>query len=88
MKKIYVYKPMLSGWKGISKEEAEEKIKAGSVYGCEMNVDRGEDCEPLKIVLLKDSFGFFRASDEAIAQLQKEYMTYVEEITGMVSYIV
>lgn len=84
MKEIYVYKQMFGGWKGLSKEEANEKIKEGRVYGCELEVDRG-DAEPIKITLLKDNFGLFGATDEMIKQLTNEYMAYVEEITGMVS---
>lgn len=90
MKEIYVYKQMFGGWKGISKEEAEEKIKEGKVFGCEMEMDRGENSEDLKITLLKDNFIpsslRFGVSDEQIAQLQKEYFDYVEEITGMETY--
>ena len=84
MKEIYVYKQLFGGWKGLSKEEADEKIKEGRVYGCELEMDRG-DGESLKITLLKDNFGLFGATDEMIKQLANEYMVYVEEITGMVS---
>ena len=67
MKEIYVYKTFY-GWKGISKEEAEEKIKEGRVFGEEMKIDRGRDL--LKITLLRDDrFGLFRASEEAMNQL-------------------
>lgn len=83
MKEIYVYKPMFGGWKGLSKEEANEKIEGGRVFGAELEVDRGDDT--LKITLLKDRFGMFEVSDEEVNNLIKEYMAYVEEITGMVS---
>ena len=84
MKEIYVYKLMFGGWKGISNEEAEAKIKEGRVYGAELEMDRG-DAEPLKITLLKDSFSMFGATDEMMNQLITDYITYVEEITGMVT---
>lgn len=84
MKEIYVYKQMFGGWKGISKEEAEAKIKEGRVYGAELEMDRG-DAEPLKITLLKDYFGFLGATDEMMQALIDEYLAYVEEITGMVT---
>ena len=84
MKEIYVYKQMFGGWKGISKEEAEEKIKDGAVTGVEMEVDRGDDM--LKITLLKDHFGIFGPSVDELHKLQNEYFAYVEEITGMVTY--
>lgn len=83
MKEIYVYRPMFGGWKGLSKEEANEKIESGRVFGAELEVDRGDDT--LKITLLKDRFGMFEVSDEEVNNLIKEYMAYVEEITGMVS---
>ena len=86
MKEIYVYKQMLGGWKGISKEEAEAMIKERRVYGAELEVDRGEN-EPIKITLLKDYFGIFGATDDMMYQLISEYSKYVEEITGMVSHI-
>ena len=79
MKEIYVCKQIF-GWKGIAKEEAEEKIKDGRVFGAEIVVDRGYD--ELKITLLKDNFGF-RVSDEMIKNLVNEYFTYVDEIAGM-----
>lgn len=85
MKEIYVYKQMFGGWKGISKEEAEAKIKEGRVYGAEFEMDRGEEHEILKITLLKDRFTMFGATDEMIQELADEYFKYVEEITGMVS---
>lgn len=84
MKEIYVYKQMFGGWKGISKDEFDDKVKEGHVYGCTLEMDRG-DAEKLKIILLKDNFGLFGATDEMIEQLTNEYMAYVEEITGMVS---
>lgn len=84
MKEIYVYKQLFGGWKGISKEEADAKIKEGRVYGAELEMDRGED-EPLKITLLKDYIGLFGATDEMMQELINEYLMYVEEITGMVS---
>lgn len=86
MKQIYVYKQMIGGWKGITKEEAENKIKEGHVIGAELEMDRGED-EPIKITLLKDYLMLygFGVPDEVIQQLVDEYFNYVEEITGMVS---
>ena len=85
MKEIYVYKSMFGGWTGISKEEADEKIKADRVFGVELEMDRGED-EPIKITLLKDNFGaFFGVTDEMTTQLANEYFAYVESITGMVT---
>ena len=84
MKEIYVYKRMFGGWVGISKEEADAKIQEGRVYGAELEMDRGED-EPLKITLLKDYIGLFGATDEMMQALIDEYLTYVEEITGMVT---
>lgn len=84
MKEIYVYKQMFGGWKGIPKEEAEAKIKDGYVYGAELEMDRG-DAEPLKITLLKDHFSIFAPSDAEMHQLINDYITYVEEITGMVT---
>lgn len=84
MKEIYVYKQMFVGWKGIPKKEAEAKIKDGYVYGAELEMDRG-DAEPLKITLLRDHFGIFAPSDAEIHQLINDYITYVEEITGMVT---
>ena len=58
MKEIYVYKQMLGGWIGITKEEAEEKIQKGSVAGVKFEMNRGED-DNLQITLLKDHFGLF-----------------------------
>lgn len=84
MKEIYVYKQTFGGWKGISKEEAKEKIQKNCVYGIELGMERGED-EPLKITLLKDNFGIFGATDEMVEQLTNDYFAYVEEITGMVT---
>lgn len=83
MKEIYVYKQFIGGWIGISKEEADNKIKEGHVFGVEIEVDRGED-EPLEITLLKDTFGIFGATNEEMNQLAEDYFNYVEEITGMV----
>jgi len=85
MKEIYVYKQMFGGWKGISKEEADAKIKEGRVYGVELEMDRGEEHEAIKITLLKDSFTMLGATDEMIQELADEYFKYVEEITGMVT---
>lgn len=85
MKEIYVYQGLITGWKGISKEEAEAKIKEGHVFGVELEMDRGED-GPIKITLLKDYFGLFGASDEDMNKLIQDYMSYVEELTGMVSH--
>lgn len=84
MKEIYVIKKMFGGWAGISKEEADAKIKECSVYGVELEMDRGED-EPVKITLLKECFSFLGVTDDMMNQLVEEYFTYVEEITGMVS---
>ena len=50
-KEIYVYKQLIGSWKGISKEEAEIKIKGGSVIGVEFTAERG-DGDTVKIVLL------------------------------------
>lgn len=85
MKEIYVYKQMFGGWKGIPKEEAEAKIKDGYVYGVKLKGDCGDEHEPVEITLLKDHFGIFAPSDAEMNQLANEYLTYVEEITGMVS---
>lgn len=84
MKEIYVHKQTFRGWRGVSKEEAEELIKNNQVFGVELEMDRDE-ADPIKITLLKDSFGIFGATDEAMTQLMDEYFAYVEEITGMVS---
>ena len=84
MKEIYVYKQMFGGWKGISKEEAEEKINKGSVCGAELEMEREGD-EPLKITLLKDMFSFLGVTDAELKQLTDDYFNYVEEITGMVT---
>lgn len=84
MKEIYVYKQFVGGWTGISKEEADKKIKDGHVFGVEMEMDRGEH-EPIKITLLKDTFGIFGATDSDVKKLSDEYFKYVEEITGMVT---
>ena len=84
MKEIYVYKQMIGGWIGITKEEAEEKIQKGSVAGVKFEMDRGED-NNLKITLLKDHFGLFGFSDDDANKLTDEYFKYVEEITGMVT---
>lgn len=84
MKQIYVYKQLIGNWVGISKEEADKKIKEGRVFGVEMEMDRGEH-EPIKITLLKDTFGIFGATDSDVKKLSDEYFKYVEEITGMVT---
>ena len=85
MKEIYVYKSLIGRkWAGISKEEADTKIKEGRVCGVELEVEREGD-EPIKITLLKESFGIFGATDEELKQLVEEYFNYVEEITGMVT---
>ena len=55
MKEIYVYKQLIGGWIGLSKEEADAKIEKGSVAGVQLEMERGED-EPIKITLLKDHF--------------------------------
>ena len=85
MKEIYVYKQMFGGWKGISKEEADEKINKGSVCGIELEMERGDEHEPLKITLLKDMFSFLGVTDAELKQLSDDYFNYVEEITGMVT---
>lgn len=87
MKEIYVYKPMFGGWQGISKEVAEEKLKEkeGRIFGVELEMDRGEN-EPLKITLLKDYFGFSGPTQDEMDKLMQDYFTYVESITGMVTY--
>lgn len=82
MKEIYVYKQLIGGWIGLSKEEADAKIEKGSVAGVQLVMGRGED-EPIKITLLKDHFGFFGFSDEEANNLSNEYFDYVESITGM-----
>lgn len=82
MQQIYVYKQLIGSWKGITKEEADEKIKEGHVYGCTLEVDRG-DAEPLQITLLKDSFTLFGATEAMMQELADEYFAYVESITGM-----
>lgn len=88
MKEIYVYKQMFGGWKGLSKEEFDAKVKEGKILGAELEVDRG-DAEKLKIILIKDRFVYFgEVSDKEVQELVDEYMTYVEEITGMVSHAV
>lgn len=85
MKEIYVYKQMFGGWKGISKDEFDAKIKEGNIVGAELEVDRG-DADKLKITLIKDRFICFgEVTDKEVQDLTNEYMTYVEEITGMVS---
>lgn len=85
MKEIYVYKQMFGGWKGISKEEFDAKVKEGKIIGAELEVDRG-DAEKLKITLIKDRFIIFgEVTDKEVQDLIDEYMAYVEEITGMVS---
>ena len=84
MKEIYVYKKIIGGWIGLSKEEADAKIEKGSVAGVQLEMERGED-EPIKITLLKDHFGFFGFSDEEANNLATEYFDYVESITGMVT---
>ena len=82
MKEIYVYKQLIMGWKGISKEEAEEMIKEGRVFGAELEMDRGEG-ESIKITLLKDNLYPFGATEKKMHELMDEYFAYVEEITGM-----
>ena len=52
--------------------------------GVEMEMDRGEH-EPIKITLLKDTYGIFGTTDAEIKELSDEYFKYVEEITGMVT---
>lgn len=85
MKEIYVYKQMFGGWKGISKEEFDTKVKESNIVGAELEVDRG-DADKLKITLIKDRFIYFgEVTDKEVQDLINEYMTYVEEITGMVS---
>jgi hypothetical protein len=85
MKEIYVYKQMFGGWKGISKEELDAKVKEGRIIGAELEVDRG-DAEKLKITLIKDRFIYFgEVTDKEVQDLIDEYMAYVEEITGMIS---
>lgn len=84
MKEIYVYKKLLGGWTGISKEEAEAKVKDGSVSGAEIEMDR-DNGETLKIILLEDNFLMFGYGDEKANRLIEEYLKYVEEITGMVT---
>lgn len=84
MKEIYVYKQLIGGWIGLSKEEADAKIEKGTVAGVQLVMERGED-EPIKITLLKDHFGFFGFSDEEMNNLTTEYFDYVESITGMVT---
>lgn len=85
MKEIYVYKQMFGGWKGISKEEFDAKIKESNIVGAELEVDRG-DAEKLKITLIKDRFICFgEVTDKEVQELIDEYMSYVEEITGMIS---
>lgn len=84
MKEIYVYKQFIGGWIGISKEEADNKIKEGRVYGVELEMDRGES-EPIKITLLKDWIGIFGPTEKDTNQLAEDYFNYVEEITGMVT---
>ena len=81
MKEIYVYKRLLGGWTGISKEEAEAKIKEGYVYGAELEVTREND-EDIKVTLLKDSLDF-GATEKMMHELADEYLTYIESITGM-----
>ena len=85
MKEIYVYKPLFGGWSGISKEEAEAKIKEGNVYGVELEMERNGD-DPLKITLLKPNLlSGFGATDKMMQELADEYFAYVESITGMVT---
>lgn len=82
MKEIYVYRPMFGDWKGLSKEEANKKIEGGRVYGAKIKVNYGNDT--IKIMLLADRFMVFEDSIEGINNLIKEYIEYVEEITGIV----
>lgn len=87
MKEIYVYKQMFGGWKGISKEDFDAKVKEGQIIGAELEVDRG-DADKLKITLIKDRFIYFgEVTDKEVQDLIDEYMAYVEEITGMVSHL-
>lgn len=81
MKEIYVYRRLIGDWSAISKEEAEAKIAKGYVYGAELEVTRDDD-EPIKITLMKDSFGF-GVTEKMMQDLAEEYFTYVESITGM-----
>lgn len=84
MKEIYVYKKIIGGWIGLSKEEADAKIEKGYIAGVQLVMERGED-EPIKITLLKDSYGFCGFSDEEADNLATEYFDYVESITGIVT---
>lgn len=85
MKKIYVLKDYFGGFKGISEEEANDLVNNNLVFGVQMEVDRGDD--KLLLTLLKRSFmAGFLVSDNEIEELQAEYFSYVNEITGMETY--
>ena len=83
MKTIYVMRDVF-GFRGITKEEAEEGIESGSLGGVSMTMERPGGDDIVIYVLTRIFFG--RLTEATATSLQKAYFEYVESITGMATY--